>query len=198
MTRAASFGKEFYRRYYEDPRTRVLDPRSVGALARGICGFAAWWGLRVRRVLDVGAGAGLMRDALARELPRATIVSTEASAYACEKYGHRMLDIGRARLPGAFDLIVCQAVLTYLDDAACTRAIDHIGAMSRGLFYVESITSRDLRAVCDTSKTDTRIFARPARFYEARLQKHFVKVGAGFYASRKSALSFYDLERAGS
>jgi hypothetical protein len=189
-----SFDRQFYERYYEDPKTRVADRKSIASLARGIGGFAAWWGLRVRRVLDVGAGAGLMRDALKREFPRAAIVSTEASEYACEKYGHRMLDIGRARLPGEFDLVVCQAVLTYLDDAACSRAIDNIGAMSRGLFYLESITARDLREVCDAEKTDARIYARSARYYETRLAKHFIKVGAGLYASKKSALTFYDLE----
>jgi hypothetical protein len=193
-----SFDRAFYERYYENPKTRVSDRESIASLARGIGGFASWWGLRVRRALDVGAGAGLMRDALRKEFPRATIVSTEVSAYACEKYGHRMLDIGRARLPGAFDLIICQAVLTYLDDDACTRAIDNIGAMSRGLLYLESITAKDLREVCDTTKTDARIYERSARFYETRLARHFVKVGAGLFASKKSALTFYDLERASS
>jgi hypothetical protein len=50
--------------------------------------------------------------------------------------------------------------------------------------------------VCDAEKTDARIYARSARFYETRLARHFVKIGAGFYASKKSALTFYDLERA--
>lgn len=192
----ARFDAAYYEKHYDSPQTRVHDDAKIAALARGILGFAQWWGLDVKTILDVGAGTGRMRKTFEKLAPRAKYVGTDHSEYACEKYGHDKLDITSERIPMRFDLVLCHSVLPYLDDRGCARAIDNLAAMSSGLLFIEAITKSDIRVSCDPDATDLEIHARPASFYESRLKRGFIKVGAGFYASKQSGLVFYELERA--
>ena len=59
-------------------------------------------------------------------------VSTDASPYACQQYGHKLRDIAVWRGRDRFDLVVCQGVLPYLSDAQCAAAIENLAAMCRG------------------------------------------------------------------
>ena len=52
-----------------------------------------------------------------------------------------------------------------------------------------------IRDVCDRSKTDVRMRARPARFYRQALAKHFEPLGCGLYHVRGGDKLFYELER---
>ena len=189
------FGAAYYDRYYESSETRVQGAAEVRHLGQFILSFAAWSGAEIRSVLDVGAGPGLLRDWFAREHPSVKYRSTEVSAYACERYGHERRDIATWRAREKFDLVVCQGVLPYLKDADAKRAIANIGAMSRGFFYLEAITKRDVRDVCDTEKTDTKVHLRTASFYSKALAPHFIRLGCGLFYSKKGPHAFYDLER---
>jgi hypothetical protein len=121
--------------------------------------------------------------------------STDASAYACERYGHERRDVARWRARERFDLVVCQGVLPYLDDGDCARAIANLGAMTRGFLYLEAITARDLREVCDREKTDVKVHARTGTWYRRELAKHFVPLGCGLHYAKDGRLVFYELER---
>ena len=85
--------------------------------------------------------------------------SVDVSPYACETYGHELRDISGWRARERFDLVICHSVLQYLDDAGAARAIDNLGAMCRGLLYLEAITRADLEVV-DVARTDTAVHAR--------------------------------------
>ena len=187
------FDEAYYRRFYGS-RDRVHGPRQIGRLARGVTGLAAWWGQPIESVLDVGAGVGLWRDWFARHQPKARYRSIDISPHACSRYGHERRDLARFRARERFDLIICHGVLQYLADADAARAIENLAAMSRGLLYLEAITTGDLRAVLDREATDTAVHFRPAAFYRARLAPHFQRVGAGLWAARRSKLVFYELE----
>jgi len=80
------------------------------------------------RVLDVGCGSGELTRVLARETP-GTVVGADADtgllAVAREQTGLPMVGADATRLPfpdGAFDLVVCQALLINLPDPAAAVA----------------------------------------------------------------------------
>lgn len=193
---AASFDEAYFERFYERGATCVYDAGQVKNLARGVFGMIRWLGCDVRSVLDVGAGAGFWRGYVADEEPGVRYVGVDASRYACERYGHEHRDITRWRASEKFDLVVCQGVLPYIDDDGARRAIDNIAAMARGFLYLEAITERDVREVCDLDKTDVAVHRRPGSFYFGALAPHFVRVGCGLYYARRGPLRFYELESA--
>jgi hypothetical protein len=193
---APSFDAGYFRRYYESRRSRVYGSEQIAHLARGVTGLVQWFGGELERMLDVGAGTGLWRDWLREHMPAVRYRSIDVSEYACTKYGHERRDIARWRARERFDLIVCQGVLPYLDEHACVKAIANMAGMCRGFLYVEAITARDLREVCDRSRTDTGVHARPAKFYRRALAHHFETLGCGMYHVRGGDKLFYELERA--
>lgn len=186
------FDAAYYRRYYGGPH-RVHGAREIGHLAAGVAGLAAWLGLEVRSVLDVGAGPGLWGRWFRRHRPRVRYRGVDVSEHACRVWGHERRDISRWRTARAFDLVVCQSVLQYLDDAGAARAIDNLGRMCRGLLYLEAVARED-GPTLDLEKTDTNVHVRPAAWYRARLSRHFVQVGAGLWASRRARIPLYALE----
>src|SRR5689334_10660712 len=115
---AAVFDASYYARYYGDARTRVYGAKEIGRLCTAVTSFIEWWGHPIDSVLDVGAGAGLWRDWFREHRPATLYRSTEISRYACDAYGHEFRDISNWRVAQKFDLVVCQGVLSYLDDAS--------------------------------------------------------------------------------
>ena len=195
MTARARFDEESYRRHYTG-RSRVHSAQEIARLALGVTGLAAWLGVTLERVLDVGAGPGLWRDWFRRHRPAVKYRSTDVSPYACARFHHERRDLSRWRSRERHDLIVCQGVLQYLDDAAAARALENLGAMCRGLLYLEAITARDLAEVVDRDTTDLAIHGRSGAWYRRRLAEDFVQVGAGLWAARRAGLPLYELEAA--
>lgn len=189
----ARFDEAYYRRFYAG-EGRVHGPREIAELAAGVCGLARWLGVDVRSVLDVGAGTGLWGRWFRRRLPRVRFRSIDASEHACRRWGHERRDVSSWRAAERFDLVVCHSVLQYLDDAAAARAIANLGAMCRGLLYLEALALED-RAVLDRAATDLAVHLRPERWYRARLARDFEQVGAGLWAARRAGIRLYALER---
>jgi SAM-dependent methyltransferase len=188
----ARFDARYFRRHYHG-RDRAHSAAEIGRLASGVCGLAEWLGVSIERVLDAGAGTGLWRSWFRRHRPAVRYRSIDVSPYACARYGHELRDVSRWRARERFDLVICHSVLQYLDDDAAARAIRNLGAMCGGLLYLEAITRADL-AVLDLDRTDTVMHLRTGAWYRARLDRHFVQVGAGLWAARRSGVRLYDLE----
>ncbi len=191
------FDAAYFRRFYCSRRSRVYGPEQIENLAHGVSGFVQWFGGELDRVLDVGAGTGLWRDWFRANMPAVEYRSIDVSEYACATYGHEHRDIATWRGRRKYDLVVCQGVLPYLEAAACERALANMAAMCRGFLYLEAITARDLRDVCDRSSTDTRVHARPASFYRRALARHFEPIGCGIHHVLGGDKLFYELERGG-
>lgn len=189
-----TFDAEYFDRFYERRSTRVYDAAKVADLARGVVSMIRWLGGDVRTVLDVGAGAGFWRRYLATHQRSVRYTSIDASAYACERYGHLHRDIAHWCGDERFDLVVCQGVLPYLNDEDASLAIENITAMSGGFLYLEAITTRDIRDVCDLDKTDAKVHKRAGDFYLRALGEDFVRVGCGLFYTRRGPLRFYELE----
>jgi SAM-dependent methyltransferase len=192
------FDEAYFDRYYERLESRVHGPTEVGHLVRGIAGLAAYWGIPVTSVLDVGAGPGFYRDAVLREFPGAKYTSIDISPVACARYGHTQASVVDYAPGEVFDLVVCQGVLQYLPSALCHKALKNLDKLCAGLLYLEALTVHDVEEVADLSKTDDDVFLRTGEWYRRRLQPNFVTVGAGLHCSRRATSVFFELERADS
>jgi SAM-dependent methyltransferase len=189
-----TFDESYYRRFYVDPWTRAQDPRDVRRLAAFVFAYLDYLRIPVRRALDLGCGLGRWRDALAARHPRATYTGVEASAYLCEKYGWERASIADYRGRGRFDLVICQGVLQYLDDADVHRAIANMARLCRGALYFEVTTRGDLQRYADPARTDTDIHVRSAGWYRRALAPHFRSAGGGVFLPLDSEVVLYELQ----
>jgi 2-polyprenyl-3-methyl-5-hydroxy-6-metoxy-1,4-benzoquinol methylase len=192
----AAFDKEYYQRFYFDPRTAVVSRAEMNARARLIAAYADHIGLPVRRMLDAGCGIGLLRTPLQRAFPRATYTGLEYSEYLCGRYGWEQGSLATFAAD-PFDLVVCYDVMQYLDDRTATRALANLARLTRGVLYLSALTERDWRENCDRTRTDRAVHLRSAEWYGRRLRRHFKPSGVGFWVRRGSPLTTWEMETAG-
>ena len=188
------FDREYYQRYYFDPRTAVASRAEMRARARLIAAFAQHAGLKVQRILEAGCGTGMLRAPLLRLLPGAHYVGLESSAYLCERYGWRRGRIESYRARSPFDLVICYDVLQYLEAAAASRALASLGRLCRGVLYFSALTRFDFEHNCDRARTDPDVHLRSAHWYRTRLRRHFREAGLGFWLRRGAPLTLWELE----
>jgi SAM-dependent methyltransferase len=190
------FDRGYYEKYYHDAKTAAVSSAEMRARALLIAAYTGHIGLPVKRILDAGCGIGLLRAPLMRALPRAEYTGLEISEYLCERYGwvQGTIDGYRPRKP--FDLVICYDVMQYLDDRAAARAIANFGRLCRGILYFSALTSYDWKHNCDQSRTDRDVHLRSGEWYRTRLERHFHRVGAGFWIRRGVPLVTWELESA--
>lgn len=190
---AERFDDAYYRRFYG--RAPVHDSRRIAHLAQGVFGFAAWWRIPIRSVLDVGAGKGYWRDWLARERPGVRYHGIDVSEHACRVYGHEQADLATWRTRRRYDLVVCQSMLQYLDDRTARTAIDTLADSCRGLLYLEVPTTSDRDGVIDPAGTDLDVHWRAGAWYRSRLDLRFTEIGGGLWVSHDHPTVLFELER---
>jgi SAM-dependent methyltransferase len=193
-TGAERFDQRYYDRYYRNRRTRVQSAREVAVLGRFVCGYLAHLGQPVRSVLDAGCGLGHWQNVIRKHHPKARYTGIEVSAYLCQELGWTRASVVDYKPRGRFDLVICQGVLQYLDDAAAALAIDNLSHLCRGALYLEALTAEDWRDNCDKRATDGRVHLRRADFYRRRLARNFRACGGGLYLHRESTAVLYALE----
>jgi len=187
------FGRDYYRRYYFDPRTAVATRAEMRARARLIAALTTHAGLPVRRILEAGCGTGMLRAPLLRLLPRARYVGLETSDYLCARYGweHGRIESYRA---APFDLLICYDVLQYLETRAAESALRNFAGLCRGVLYFSALTRFDFEHNCDRARTDADVHLRSAHWYRTRLRRHFREAGLGFWLRRGAPLTLWELE----
>jgi SAM-dependent methyltransferase len=191
---AFDFDRAYYLRYYEDPRTRVSEPKDDEKLGRFLGAYLALMNQRVTRVLDLGCGLGRLRKVFAREFPAATYTGVERSEYLCERYGFVQGSVVDYRGRGRYDLVVCKGVMQYLSGPDAVKALNNLERLTRGCLYLEALTQEDWDEACDRSRTDGEVYLRPAHFYRERLRKSFVSCGGGVYLHKDAGAVLYALE----
>ena len=92
--------------------------------ARFVTSYLDHLQLDVRRVLDAGCGTGLWKRALRRIDREIEYVGIDPSEYLCKRYGWTRASIDEYSPRRKFDLVVCQDVLQYVDDAAVALALE--------------------------------------------------------------------------
>ena len=192
------FDEAYYQRYYFDEKTGVVDPAHVARLGAFVCSYLKYLRVPVRRVLDVGCGIGVWREIVATHFPEASYHGVEFSAYLCERYGWERGSVIDYAASEPFDLVICQAVLTYLNPQDLKLALQNLARLSRGALYVEVATREDYeRDVIDDELADPRLFRHPAEVYRRGLRPGLIEVGGGVWLSRKLEVPLFELECAG-
>ena len=189
------FDEAYYQRYYFDKKTSVVDPQHTQRLGTFVCSYLQYLRVPVLRVLDVGCGIGLWRDAIARHFPDARYQGVEYSPYLCERYGWTQGSVVDFSASEPFDLVICQGVLPYLNTADLQRALRNLGSLSRGALYLEAVTREDYeRGTLDEDLTDPRLLRHRAQLYRRSLAESFTSVGGGLWLSHQADVPMFELE----
>ena len=189
------FDKQYYQRFYANPRTAVITTGENRRRAEMIAAGVKYLELPVQTILDAGCGMGLLRAPLKKAFPRAEYVGMEYSEYLCERYGWHHGSVATWRTRQRFELVICYDVLQYLDERAAARAIANLARWCRGVLYFSALTREDWRDNCDQSRTDKVPGLRPGRWYRQALQKHFDPLGCGLWIKRGAPLSAWEMDK---
>lgn len=188
------FDKAYYDRFYRNPNTRAVTPAAARRQAEFIAAYLRHLEVPVQHILDMGCGTGTVLRALGRCYPRARCDGVEFSDYLCSRYGWMKGSVVDHQSAQRADLVVCNDVLAYLDEAACELAIDNLATLTGSALFLGVLTKEDLE-VCDRRRTDAAQIARPAAWYRERLQRHYLAVGGGLYLKRPLDVTVWTLEK---
>ncbi len=191
------FDEAYYERFYFDKKTSVIDVEHARRLGAFVCSYLAYLRVPVARVLDMGCGIGLWRDAVQQHFPGVVYHGVEFSQYLCERYGWERGSVVDYRCSDQepFDLVICQGVLPYLSAADLKLALANLGRLSKGGLYVEAVSREDYeRGVIDEELTDSRLFRHRAALYRRGLQEGFKELGGGLWLSHASEVPLFELE----
>jgi SAM-dependent methyltransferase len=189
------FDAGFYRRFYLDPRTRVVTPTEMARRADLVAAFVRHGELRVRSILDVGCGLGLMRKQLQRHFPRARYTGLEVSQYLCDKHGWVQGSIATFDPGQAYDLVVCYDVMQYLEARPAAAALRNLARLCAGVLHFGALTQEDWDLYCDKRRTDRNVHIRPAMWYRRRLARSFINAGSGMFVRRGAPIHLWELDQ---
>lgn len=188
------FDKAYYDRYYRNPRTRAVTPAATRRQAEFIAAYLRHLDIPIRRILDLGCGTGGLLRALGRLFPRAALQGVDVSEYLSARYGWTKGSVIDHRPDRPADLVVCNDVLGYLDDAGAEAAIANLTGCAAAALYLGVLTTEDL-TLCDRARTDPRQIPRPAAWYRQRLAGGFLSVGGGLHLKQPVDVTVWHLER---
>jgi SAM-dependent methyltransferase len=192
---ADRFDASFYRRFYFDPRTRVVTRAEMVRRADLIAAFVRHGELKVRTILDLGCGLGLMRAPLLRHFQRARYTGVEASEYLCRRYGWVQGSAATFTTRRPFDLVVCYDVLQYLADRQAAAAVGNLGRLCGGVLHFGVLTREDWELYCDQGTTDRDVHIRSGSWYRRRLAPSFMNAGSGMFVRRGAPVHLWELDQ---
>ena len=189
------FDAAYYERFYADPQTCSVTDDEVARQVAFVGAYLKHMTLRVRRILDLGCGLGMMQAPLLRAFPAARYQGVEFSEYLCGELGWQQGSVVDYRSRTPFDLVVCHDVIQYLDDDDAQQAIDNLAALCRGALYLGVLTTEDWHENCDPARTDEQVVLRRTSWYRERLARHFISAGGGVFVKSDAPVVMWSLER---
>ena len=145
------YDREYFERWYRDPRTRIHLRATVERKVR-LAVHAAEYLLQrpVRSVLDVGCGEAPWQPILARVRPGVRYAGVDSSEYAVRRFGARRNirlgtfgELGVLGLEGTFDLVVCSDMLHYVPARQLRRGLEALADLTGGVAWIEVFTRSD-------------------------------------------------------
>ena len=194
MSDSFAFDRNYYDRFYRDPKTQVTSEASVLGLADFVCAYLAHIGQPVAHVIDIGCGLGFWQKGIAKHFPAATYVGVEYSEYTCEEFGWTHGSVVDFKSRKKADLVICQGVLQYLPDGPCRKAIRNLAQLTRGALYLEALTVKDWEVNCDQGVTDGAVHLREGAWYRRELANWFSNCGGGVFLADSSEATLFELE----
>ncbi len=189
-----AFDRDYYQRFYFNPRTAVTSRAEMRARARLIAGCVEYVGLPVRQILDAGCGVGMLRAPLRRACARpATSGSSSASTSAAATAGTRARSRPSARA-SAMSWSICYDVLQYLPAPEARAAIANLARLCCGALYFGALTTEDWQQNCDRSRTDRIPGLRPGAWYRRQLARAFRPLGCGMWLKRNLDITLWNLD----
>jgi SAM-dependent methyltransferase len=192
---ADHFDAAFYRRFYVDPKTRVVTRAEMARRADLIAAFVRHGELPVRAILDVGCGLGLMRTQLSRHFPKAQYTGLEVSPYLCQKHGWIEASAAAYKPARPFDLVICYDVMQYLQAREAAAALRNLARLCAGVLHFGALTREDWELYCDKRRTDRNVQIRPADWYRRRLAQSFINAGSGMFVRRGAPVHLWELDQ---
>jgi SAM-dependent methyltransferase len=190
------FDRDYYQRYYFNPRTAVTSRAEMRARASLIVGCVNYVGLPVGSVLDAGCGVGMLRTPLLRAFRRAQYTGVEVSQYLCQRYGWHCSAVEEFRSRRRFDLVICYDVLQYLSQDKARRAIANLARLCRGALYFGALTAEYWRENCDQTRTHRIAGLRAGSWYRRELARSFRSLGCGMWLKKELPLTVWNLDAA--
>jgi SAM-dependent methyltransferase len=146
-----SYDQAYFERWYRDPADRVSTRASLERKVRMAVGVAEFLlGRPIRTVLDVGCGEAPWFPILRRLRPRLRYTGIDSSDYVLRRFGAErnirrgsLGQLGRMRIRGDVDLIVCADVLQYVDTREIERGLRAIRRLLGGVAYIEAFSTED-------------------------------------------------------
>jgi SAM-dependent methyltransferase len=151
MASVKSYDREYFERWYRDPKDRVATRESLERKVRMAVSLAEFLlGRRIRSVVDVGCGEAPWFPVLRAMRRDVRYIGIDSSEYVLERFGRSrnirrgsFAELDALRLPRSVDLVVCADVLQYVPDKDIARGLKTIASMVDGVAYVETFTTRD-------------------------------------------------------
>jgi predicted TPR repeat methyltransferase len=192
---SSRFDADFYRRFYEDRRTRVVTPAEMSRRADLVAAFVRHGELKVRSILDVGCGLGLMRDRLLTHFPKARYTGLEVSEHLCDKMGWEQGSIGDFDPGRHYDLVVCYDVMQYVGEREAVAGLRNLARLCHGVLHFGALTREDWDLYCDKRRTDRNVHIRPGLWYRRRLARSFINAGSGMFVRRGAPFHLWELDQ---
>lgn len=190
------FDEDYYRQFYKDKKTAVLDRGYVSRLSSFVVQYLQFLEIPVHSVLDLGCGLGWWKEALEGQGLKVNYTGVEISDYLCEKYGWEKGSVATYQSRRKYDLVICQGVLPYLRDTEARAAVLNLARFCRGALYLEAVTLEDQKSgTFERSKSDREMLFREASWYRKALGRHFENCGGGVFVPRYSGAMLYELEK---
>jgi len=146
-----SYDQAYFERWYRDPADRVSTRESLERKVRMAVGVAEFLlGRPIRTALDVGCGEAPWFPVLRRLRPQLRYTGIDSSDYVLRRFGAErnirrgsLGQLGRMRIRGDVDLIICADVLQYVDTREIERGLRAIRRLLGGVAYIEAFSTED-------------------------------------------------------
>jgi SAM-dependent methyltransferase len=199
-----TYNAAYFRKWYRDPRKRIVRRAGVARKAAMAVGVAEHLlGRPLVSVLDVGCGEGAWFPLLRELRPKLRYLGLDTSDYAVRRFGRSRNvrrgswgEVAELRLDEPFDLVVCSDALHYVPTREVVRGLESLPGLIGGVGYFDFLSADDdLETGIEGDVVGFRM--RRASWYRRKFRgAGLLECGLGFWAAADLAPRLTAIERA--